>query len=168
MAERTGQSILGIPGASLYAWKNYFINSEIFGADIDRNILFSSDRIKTYYCDQTDRQAIMNMWNEPDLNQNFDVIIEDGLHMFEANVTFFENSIHKLKLGGLFIIEDINVRDIDRIRNKIKEWKEMYLNLRFRLELVFHSNQYDNNLLIVQKVIRESRTIVTGADSTYF
>ena len=88
----------GRPGASLYGWSEFFFNSDIFGADIDTEILFNTDKIKTFYCDQTNPHIIKYMWNEPKLQENFDVIIEDGLHTFNANVCFFENSIHKLHL----------------------------------------------------------------------
>lgn len=36
------------------------------------------------------------MWKNDDLVDNFDIIVEDGLHTFDANVCFFENSVHKL------------------------------------------------------------------------
>jgi SAM-dependent methyltransferase len=97
----------GRPGASLYGWSEYFPNSHIFGADIDNNILFNTNKINTFFCDQTNPEIIRKMWNEPFLNENFDIIIDDGLHTFNANVCFFENSIHKLKSKGYFIIEDI-------------------------------------------------------------
>ena len=32
-------SINGKPGASLRAWRDYFVNSVVYGADIDKNIL---------------------------------------------------------------------------------------------------------------------------------
>jgi len=88
----------GRPGASLYGWREFFPNSKIYGADIDRDILFQTDQIHTFYCDQTNEHSITSMWsNEPELSENFDFIIEDGLHEFHANVCFFEKSIHKLK-----------------------------------------------------------------------
>lgn len=67
-----------------------FSNSEIFGADIDTDMLFNTDRIKTFYCDQTNPHIIKYMWNEPALEENFDIIIEDGLHTFSANVCFLK------------------------------------------------------------------------------
>ena len=97
----------GRPGASLFGWSEFFPNSHIFGADIDSNILFNTNKIKTFYCDQTNPEIIKKMWNKPNLQDNFDIIIEDGLHTFNANVCFFENSIHKLNPNGYFIIEDI-------------------------------------------------------------
>jgi len=34
-------------------------------------------------------------------------MIDDGLHEFHANTTFMESSLHMLKPGGVFIVEDI-------------------------------------------------------------
>ena len=119
----------GRPGASLYGWQEFFINSQIFGADIDGDILFNSDRITTYYCDQTNPHIIKYMWKEPELQENFDIIIEDGLHTFDANIVFFENSIHKLKPNGIYIIEDIATSELELWPNKIKEWENKYSGL---------------------------------------
>jgi hypothetical protein len=142
----------GIPGASLYAWAEFFENSEIFGADIDNDILFNTNKIKTFYCDQTNSESIKNMWNESDLNDNFDIIIEDGLHTFNANVCFFENSIHKLKSNGYFIIEDIKNDEKNLFYNKIEEWKNKYSNLLFDLLCIpSEINFSDNNLLVIYK-----------------
>jgi len=95
----------GVPGASLRAFSKYFPNANIHGADIDKDILFQEDRIKTYFCDQTSPEIIKQIWDQIDVD--FDVIIDDALHEAHANITFFENSYHKLKKGGIFIIEDI-------------------------------------------------------------
>src|SRR5262249_45143750 len=45
--------INGKPGASLRAFRDFLPRARIFGADIDRRILFSEDRIETYFVDQT-------------------------------------------------------------------------------------------------------------------
>jgi len=80
----------GRPGASLYGWAEFFTNSFIAGADIDNNILFNTEKIKTFYCDQTNPDVIKKMWNNNnDLSEDFDIIVEDGLHTFKANVCFF-------------------------------------------------------------------------------
>ena len=142
----------GRPGASLYGWCEFFTNSQIFGADIDKDILFNSDKIKTYYCDQTDPLIIKNMWDEPSLKENFDIIIEDGLHHYDANVCFFENSIHKLNPNGYFIIEDINNDDEPLFIDKIKEWENDYKDCSFTLLKIPSSvNDWDNALLIIFK-----------------
>jgi hypothetical protein len=143
----------GRPGASLYGWQEFFTNSDIFGADIDSDILFNTDRIKTFYCDQTNPHIIKYMWNEPDLKENFDIIIDDGLHTFDANVCFFENSIHKLNPNGYFIIEDIVIHDEYLFINKIEQWESRYKNCLFKLlKIPSLYNKGDNNLLVVFKV----------------
>jgi hypothetical protein len=38
----------GVPGESVRGWKEYFPNSEIYGADIDEAILFEEARIHTF------------------------------------------------------------------------------------------------------------------------
>jgi SAM-dependent methyltransferase len=148
----SNMGINGHPGASLYGWRDFFPNSDIFGADIDTEILFNNDRIKTFYCDQRNPEIIKKMWDEPSLQDNFDIIIEDGLHTFNANVCFFENSIHKLKPNGYFIIEDILLHEEHLFINKIKEWETQYKNCSFTLLKIPSScNPIDNTLLVVFK-----------------
>ena len=89
------------------------------------------------------------MWTEPDLQDNFDIIIEDGLHTFSANVCFFENSIHKLKQNGYFIIEDIGYSEEYLFENKIKEWESQYKDCIFTLLKIPSSVNYDDNTLLV-------------------
>lgn len=51
----------GIPGASLRGWRELFPQALVYGADIDRDILFEEDRIKTFYCDQLDSVSIRDL-----------------------------------------------------------------------------------------------------------
>jgi|694.fasta_scaffold05171_22 hypothetical protein len=149
----SNMGIYGKPCASIYGWREYFPNSLIFGGDIDKEILINDERIKTYYCDQQNPEIIKEMWNNKDLEDNFDIIIEDGLHTFNANVCFFENSIHKLKSGGYYIIEDIVITEKHLFINKINnEWKIKYPEYIFNLvEIPSLVNIHDNNLLIIYK-----------------
>ena len=148
----SNMGIYGQPGASLYGWNEFFPNAYIFGADIDKDILFTTDKIKTFYCDQTNPDIVKDMWNNPQLNDDFDIIIDDGLHDFTANVCFFENSIHKLKSNGYFIIEDIINRQKHLFYDKIKEWEQKYSGLQFNLlSIPSTQNNWDNNLLVVYK-----------------
>ena len=143
----------GKPGASLYGWAEFFPNAQIFGADIDKNILFQTDRIHTYYCDQTNPDIIQAMWSQEGLEEPFDIIVEDGLHTFEANVCFFENSIHKLKKGGYYIIEDIRNDTLERWNSQLEQWKEKYSNHTYKLLIIpSRRNHADNTLLIIQSV----------------
>jgi len=142
----------GRPGASLYGWAEYFPNSKVYGADIDSDILFNTDSIKTYYCDQRNPNIIKYMWKEEELLEPFDIIIEDGLHEFNANVIFFENSIYKLAKNGYFIIEDINNNEISLFNDKINDWKIKYKDILFMiLEIPYH-NKKDNNLFVAKRI----------------
>ena len=46
------------PGASHRGWRDYFINANVWGGDIDPDILFSEDRIECFQVDQTDPDSI--------------------------------------------------------------------------------------------------------------
>ena len=146
---KSNMGVHGKPCASLYGWRHFFPNSMIFGADIDKDILITFPKIKTYYCDQTNPKIIEKMWTEPLLRENFDIIIEDGLHTFDANVCFFENSIHKLKKNGYYIIEDIHNNDVHLFNDEIDKWENAYPNLTFFFVLNIYMKKEDNNLLVI-------------------
>ena len=93
------------------------------------------------------------MWNSDGLEDKFDIIIEDGLHTFTANVCFFENSIHKLAINGYYIIEDVMNNEFNLFKTKIKEWKTIYPNLSFNLvELPSLRNKIDNNMIVIKRM----------------
>lgn len=146
----SNMGVNGKPGASLRGWAEYFPQGQIFGADIDRDILFSEDRIETYYCDQRDSSSIKLMWSFPSLSGEFDIIIEDGLHECYANVIFFENSIYKLKKGGYYIIEDVIIEDLQYYYPKINEWSRTYPQIKFNVVTgASPSNNNSDNCVIV-------------------
>ena len=143
----------GRSGASLYGWSEFFPDSHVFGADIDRDTLFNTEKIHTFFCDQTKPDTIQKIWEEPLMQEGFDIIIDDGLHEFNANVCFFENSIHKLNTNGYFIIEDILKRERHLFIDKIKEWEARYTNCTFTLlDIPSTCNYIDNNVLVVKRV----------------
>ena len=97
----SGMGVHGMPGASLRGWRDLFAQAEIHGADIDRRILFTDNRIQTHYCDQRDAEAIHSMWAQRELQMPFDVIVDDGLHVFDANLSFLTGSLEHVRPGGL-------------------------------------------------------------------
>jgi SAM-dependent methyltransferase len=141
----------GKPGASLRGWKEYFPNSEIYGADIDKDIIFQEDRIKTFYCDQTNKEVIYNMWSLPELSdKQFDIIIDDGLHECYANMIFLENSIHKLKDDGIYIIEDVinyNIHTYTESLKTIKNTVNIFYEI-IRLDNI--NNNLDNTIIVIK------------------
>jgi SAM-dependent methyltransferase len=141
----------GRPGASLYGWREYFPSARIFGADIDRDILFESNRIQTFYCDQLSPELISALWARPELEEGFDIIVEDGLHTFEANVCFLENSLQKVKPGGFYIIEDVAKPELNLFNAQLDLWRSKYADYTFELVVLPHSNVYDNTIVVVQR-----------------
>jgi len=136
----------GKPGASLRVWRDYFPNALIVGADIDRQILFEEDRIRTYYVDQTDPKAIADFWSKVG-QDDFDFIVDDGLHTFAAGKCLFENSIHKLSQHGIYIIEDVTVEDLALYQGffKGRDYSVDYVNL-YRPDVPLA----DNNLVVIR------------------
>lgn len=103
----------GTPGASLWTWRAYFPRAQIYGADIDRSTLFQDERINTTYIDQTDPDSVRDCLRNFG-NPLFDVIFDDGLHEYEANICLFENTFQALRPGGFYIIEDVDFRRLER------------------------------------------------------
>ena len=149
----SNMGINGSPGASLRGWRQYFPGANIYGADIDKNILFTEPNITTFFCDQRDKESIKNLWCEDVLvDRLFDIIIDDGLHEYSANLEFFKNSVHKLAPGGIYIIEDVVPHDIINFNNTLQDLKEQYTNLKFNIiQLENERNSFDNNLVVIYK-----------------
>ena len=78
-----------------------------FGADIDKDILFQEERIKTFFVDQLDEISIKDMWKKIGFIK-MDLIIDDGIHTLDGCKIFFDNSIEYLKDDGIYIIEDVD------------------------------------------------------------
>jgi hypothetical protein len=131
------------PGASLKVYRDYFINAQIHGADIDKNILFSSDRISTHYVDQLNILSINEMWKNIGFD-NFDLIIDDGMHSLDANYNFFINSFSKLKKNGIYIIEDVHTAYMTDLVKKLNKYKPQIIALTAKPNI-------DDYLLVIKK-----------------
>jgi hypothetical protein len=92
----------GSPGASLRSFRDFLPQALIYGADIDREILFKEDRIETYYLDQTDFESYKAL-----PRRRYDIIIDDGLHTVDANFTVLCFAVEVINPEGWIVIEDI-------------------------------------------------------------
>jgi hypothetical protein len=142
----------GIPGASLRGWREFFKNSNIFGADVDKDILFQEERISTFYVDQNSKSTICDLWKDEKLDSiEFDIIIDDGLHQFEANINLFENSKHKLKKDGIYIIEDVSEVYLNDFNDWISKNKNEYKLLEIVTIPIPTEIQENNRLILIKK-----------------
>ena len=139
----SNMGIDGVPLASLRAWRDYFKNAQIYGADIDKSILKNEERIKTFFVDQTNSESIKKLFNSIG-ELKFDIILEDGLHEYNANICFFENSIDYLKNNGIYIIEDVFYKDKKKFLNYFRN-----KNYNFSIVDIHHKKNIANNCLAI-------------------
>ena len=92
----------GKPGASLIAFSKFLQNANIYGADIDKEILFSKRNIRCFYVNQLEVETF-----EVLKKIKFDLIIDDGLHAQIANLNTLKFAMENLSRGGWFVVEDI-------------------------------------------------------------
>jgi hypothetical protein len=137
----------GSPGASLRLWKDYFPLANIHGADIDTSVLFNEERIYTHYVDQLTPSSFTDLWNNYTETQ-FDIIIDDGLHTFEAGICTFENSFFKLKPGGIYVIEDIRSSSPTQFLSYFKDRREFNFQI---VQLNRTSGDRPDCLVVIRK-----------------
>jgi hypothetical protein len=99
------------PGASVRAFAEIFPNAFIYGADIDKTILFNTDRIKTVFIDQTNPESFYEV-RKLIGDKKCDLIIDDGLHSPDANIFTLSLGMNLVKPGGWIVIEDIGLENL--------------------------------------------------------
>ena len=121
-----------LDGGSLLMWDEYFPNSKIYGFEYYDFLIenfksyYQRDRVILSQMDVTNKESIISSFQQ--VNQQYDIIIEDSTHAFEDQIRFVENVHTFLKPGGVLLVEDI-----------FKHWKEQdYIN---RLQPVLHHFQ---------------------------
>lgn len=110
-------------GESLKLWSKYFTNGMIYGIDIftrvsidvvERN-LSGFDNIFLAGVDSHNDDDISVKSRDAFFNDigdtMFDIIIDDGHHGSNSQVTTFNNFIPVLNKGGIYIVEDIQMWD---------------------------------------------------------
>ena len=106
LAFQSNMGLGGRPGASLRAFRDWAPKAQVFGADIDRGVLFEEERIKTFFVDQTKPETLQAVAQS--VGSGFDLIIDDGLHLPHANLNTIEVLLPLLKPDGTMVVEDID------------------------------------------------------------
>lgn len=135
----------GSPGASLRGWRDYFPNAQVYGADVDRRVLFDEERIRTFFVDQCDPATFDALWAAlPGVALDF--FLDDGLHTLDAARVTLAQAIGKVKPGGYYIIEDVPT-----------EQAATYLGLidalglpGMSIDIAHPTNIYDNCLIVAE------------------
>ena len=93
-------------GGSANMWAEYFPNARIVGLDIDPSTTrFATDRIAIEIADQSNVDDLVRIAAG---YGPFDVILDDGSHMWDHQITSLRWLFPFLKRGGFYIIEDID------------------------------------------------------------
>ena len=99
-------------GNSLKCWSEYFPNSIIYGIDIFDHEELNSDRIQTLKADQSNQNDLVNVIKN--INDDLDIIIDDGSHLGEHQVFSFLFLSKFLNKNGIYVIEDIQPNNINK------------------------------------------------------
>lgn len=114
-------------GASLYMWREWFPNAMIYGIDIEPDLIFSDDRIKTFLCDQRDEFQLKTMIRK--IGDDIDLFIDDGSHLPEVQMATCFMAMPLLK-DPIYVIEDVGNRWIVDHLSKAYDCKVLKLNRR--------------------------------------
>jgi len=136
------------PGAlSLKMWEQYFTNANIYGVDIqewDDNITkHNNDRVKISIGDATKKEDIDRLY----LHNEFDFILDDGSHRLEDQLLSFEYLFPKLKVGGLYLIEDVQNFHEPAVAN-------IFRKLHSNVDIIDRrhiKDRYDDIIIVIRK-----------------
>ena len=136
-------------GGSMKLWRDYFTKANIYGFDIIYTPLaketLKNKNVTIRLCDSRDSNSeILKNIDE----NTFDFIIDDGNHSFNAQFQTLVNYFPTLKIGGTYIIEDIEDRTMknSNMINKFKSFKEFEI-----VDLRKQDNRKDSVLFIFKK-----------------
>lgn len=113
------------PGASLRMWRDFFNSATIYACDIERSVLFSDERIHTFYADQSSASSLEELItsvNAHSQKQTIDFIIDDGSHVEEHMKLSFKTLWKYITPGGIYIIEDIKAAKFSEFENIAEEF----------------------------------------------
>lgn len=92
-------------GASLYMWRDFFPNAQIFGADISPDTIFEDERIKTFLCDERKEDDVIKLVEA--VGSDIDIVIDDASHRVADQVLLARTLLPLLQKDVIYIIEDV-------------------------------------------------------------
>jgi hypothetical protein len=108
--------------SSIHGWAKVFEDGLIYGIDINNYKMINADRIKTFVANQGSVVELSRFREEAGYPK-FDVILDDGSHIFSDAVVSFKYLLGCLKQHGVYMIEDIRKNAVD-IQQSVVQWQE--------------------------------------------
>lgn len=97
-------------GGSLRAFRDFFETANVVGLDIDPTSFFQETRIACHLYDQTGGMSqLLDLGLE---RGTVDLFVDDGLHLFGANLNSLVHMIDMVRPGGFGVVEDITDRNV--------------------------------------------------------
>jgi len=122
-------------GASLRMWRDYFPGAQIYACDIREDTLINEDRIKSFHCDQGDKNSLRSLIDHVG---RVDIVIDDGSHKTEHQILSAKILLPIVK--KYYIIEDV------------KEPQKILKEFPQGIEKAFlKSNDFDDRLIVIKK-----------------
>jgi hypothetical protein len=138
-------------GGSIKLWRDYFVNSKIYGVDIinDHDGLISEHSILT-----DSRIKLYTRTNAYDINfvnhlskDKYDILIDDGPHSYESVEFFVKYYLPLLRGNGILVVEDIQHWDwIDKLKQHVPEQYRQFIKV---FDLRSNKGRYDDILFVV-------------------
>ena len=156
-----------LDGASLLMWREYFKNSQIYGFEYNDVLInnfknnFDNSNITLSKINVNLESNIYNSFQN--INQCYDIIIDDSTHQFEDQIRVIKNVHQFLKPGGVLIIEDIfkkyNENDyIEKITDELDIFQDyFFISLDHSRK---KSTGWDNDKLFV--LVKKGEKIFTN------
>ncbi len=89
---------------SLRMWKRFFTRGKIYAIDIFDKSELEESRIRIFKGSQVDDRFLDQVLSQ---TGELDIIIDDGSHINDHVLTTFKYLFPKLKMGGIYVIEDV-------------------------------------------------------------
>lgn len=141
-------------GCSVKLWEKYFSQAELHFMDITfEHIKYHTTRSTYHLGDQQNPADLFRIMNQT--GGDFDVIIDDGGHAMQQQITSFKVLFPYVKSGGLYIIEDLHTSYWDAFKNNNKE------NPNENTTITFLKSLIDDVNFIGAKTHRASHAILS-------
>lgn len=114
-------------GGLLFTWQKYFPKATITGIDINPDCQkFEEDNIKVFIGDQANIEFLKQV---NDKTGPYDIIIDDGGHMMNQQITSFKTLFSLLKDDGFYVIEDYHTSFVEKYQDGGEKTLDFLKNL---------------------------------------
>jgi len=142
-------------GDSIDVWDNSPQINKIIGVDITSKEEYQSDLIKNNknwnFSDNVELIQGVDGYDE-DFSKNlgkkhtFDLILDDGDHIWESQLKFFNNYYDLLNAGGAIICEDIDQQYLPELSQLARQYEHFYV-----FDIRAKSNTHANEIITIIK-----------------